>query len=134
MGRLVRMRLLVAGAGAVGGFLAARFLDGGHEVTVLVRPRRAAQIRKDGLKITSASGPRVLRPALITAEKVTAPYDAVVVAVKADALIEVMNHGRWMSLYGLPGKAVKYVFGNPQSRTPSCAAMCAPARRCRWRS
>jgi 2-dehydropantoate 2-reductase len=44
MGRPVRVRLLVAGAGAVGGFLAARFLGGGHDVTVLVRPRRAAQI------------------------------------------------------------------------------------------
>jgi 2-dehydropantoate 2-reductase len=85
------MRLLVAGAGAVGGFLAARFLDGGHDVTVLARPRRAAQLRNDGLKITGASGQRVLWPGVITAGKVTAPYETVMVAVKADALTGVMN-------------------------------------------
>ncbi|HEY6497186.1 MAG TPA: 2-dehydropantoate 2-reductase N-terminal domain-containing protein [Trebonia sp.] len=85
------MRLLLAGAGAVGGFLAARFLEGGHDVTVLVRPRRVALLREDGLTITSAAGTRVLRPTVVTAETVTASYEAVVVAVKADALTGLMN-------------------------------------------
>jgi 2-dehydropantoate 2-reductase len=85
------MRLLVVGAGAVGGFLAARFLDGGHDVTVLVRPRRAARLRQEGLVITGAPGPRVLRPGVVTAGEVTAPYDVVVLAVKAEALTAVMD-------------------------------------------
>jgi ketopantoate reductase len=36
------MRFLIAGPGAVGGFVAARLAEGGHDVTVLARPRRAA--------------------------------------------------------------------------------------------
>jgi 2-dehydropantoate 2-reductase len=88
------MRLLVVGAGAVGGFLAARFLDGGHDVTVLVRLRRAARLREEGLIITGASGPRVFRPAVITAAEVTEPYDVVVLAVKAEALTAVMDEIR----------------------------------------
>ena len=34
------MRLLFAGAEAVGGFLAARTVDAGYDVTVLVHPPR----------------------------------------------------------------------------------------------
>ncbi|MGH3415122.1 MAG: ketopantoate reductase family protein [Actinocrinis sp.] len=85
------MRLLIAGAGAVGGFLAARLLDGGHEVTVLARPRRAEVLRADGLAIREAGRVRTAQPRVITADEVTASYDAVVLAVKADALAGIMD-------------------------------------------
>jgi 2-dehydropantoate 2-reductase len=80
------MRLLFAGAGAVGGFLAARTLDAGHDVTVLVHPPRARQLRQAGLQLTGPGGTTVTRPHVLTAAELTDPFDVVVLAVKADVV------------------------------------------------
>ena len=40
------MRILVVGAGAVGGYFGGRLMQAGRDVTFLVRPRRAALIEK----------------------------------------------------------------------------------------
>ena len=50
------MRILVVGAGAVGGYFGGRLLQAGRDVTFLVRPRRAAELAKDGLTIRSPLG------------------------------------------------------------------------------
>ena len=47
------MRILVVGAGAIGGYFGGRLKDAGRDVTFLVRPRRAAQLAKTGLIIRS---------------------------------------------------------------------------------
>ena len=44
------MRLLVLGAGALGGYFGGRALEAGLDVAFLVRPRRAAQLARDGLR------------------------------------------------------------------------------------
>lgn len=84
------MRFLVAGAGAVGGFVAARLADAGHDVTVLVRPHRAAQLRDGGLRVASSAGTAVSHPSVVTAAELTPGYDAILLAVKSDALDQVM--------------------------------------------
>ena len=38
------MRILVVGAGAIGGYFGGRLLEAGRDVTFLVRPRRAAEL------------------------------------------------------------------------------------------
>jgi 2-dehydropantoate 2-reductase len=38
------MRVLVVGAGAIGGYFGGRLLQAGRNVTFLVRPQRAEQI------------------------------------------------------------------------------------------
>lgn len=38
------MRILVVGAGAIGGYFGRRLLEAGRDVTFLVRPRRAEQL------------------------------------------------------------------------------------------
>ncbi len=43
------MRVLVVGAGAIGGLIASQMALGGHEVTLVARARLAEQIRRDGL-------------------------------------------------------------------------------------
>ena len=43
------MRILVVGAGAIGGYFGGRLLQAGRDVTFLVRPRRAALLAKHGL-------------------------------------------------------------------------------------
>jgi len=45
------MRILVVGAGAIGGYFGGRMLQAGRDVTFLVRPRRAAELARDGLVI-----------------------------------------------------------------------------------
>ena len=85
------MRLLVVGAGSTGGYFGGRLTEAGRDVSFLVRPRRAAQLEAEGLKIVSPHGDVTVRPKLVTADAITAPYDAVLLAVKAyslDAAIE----------------------------------------------
>ena len=48
------MRVLVVGAGAVGGYFGGRLLQAGRDVTFLVRPRRAEQIRENGFAVRMA--------------------------------------------------------------------------------
>ena len=38
------MRVLVVGAGAIGGYFGGRMLQSGRDITFLVRPRRAAEL------------------------------------------------------------------------------------------
>jgi len=44
------MRILIVGAGAVGGYFGARLVQAERDVTFLVRPRRADQIKTFGVK------------------------------------------------------------------------------------
>ena len=50
------MKILVLGAGALGGYFGARLLEIGRDVTFLVRPGRAAQLKSDGLVVKSRKG------------------------------------------------------------------------------
>jgi 2-dehydropantoate 2-reductase len=85
------MRLLIAGPGAVGGFVAARLADGGQDVTILARPHRADQLRDNGLRLASQDGIRTVRTAVVTADELQSGYDAIVLAVKSSALDSVMD-------------------------------------------
>jgi 2-dehydropantoate 2-reductase len=80
------MRLLVVGAGATGGYFGGRLAEAGRDVTFLVRPRRAAQLREGGLQIVSPHGNITVRPQIATADAIDAPYDAVLLGVKAYSL------------------------------------------------
>src|SRR6266436_4955734 len=81
------MRILIVGAGAVGGRLA----QAGRDVTFLVRATRAKQLRQDGLRIISPHGDAVLTPKLVSAAEIDTPYDLVFVSVKAYALEAAMS-------------------------------------------
>jgi 2-dehydropantoate 2-reductase len=76
------MRLLVVGAGSTGGYFGGRLAQAGRDVTFLVRPARAAQLRETGLQIVSPHGDTTLHPRLITADGLEAPFDAVLLTVK----------------------------------------------------
>jgi 2-dehydropantoate 2-reductase len=90
-GQLSAGKFLVAGGGAVGGFVAARLADAGHDVTLLVRPGRAARLRDAGLRIADRDGSRVLWPSVVTADELTVGYQAIVLAVKSEDLDQLMN-------------------------------------------
>ena len=78
------MRVLVVGAGAVGGYFGGRLLQAGRDVTFLVRPRRAEQIAKNGFAIRVAAEPADdLAVRAIVSEQIEASYDLVLVGCKA---------------------------------------------------
>ncbi len=80
------MRILIVGAGATGGYFGGRLAQAGRDVTFLVRPGRAVQLARNGLQIVSPHGDVTLTPRLLVTGAATAPFDAVVLAVKAYAL------------------------------------------------
>jgi 2-dehydropantoate 2-reductase len=79
-----RVRILIVGAGAIGGYFGARLIAAGRDVTFLVRARRADQLRRDGLVVTSPLGDLHLpTPALTTAETLKDFYDLVILSSKS---------------------------------------------------
>lgn len=78
------MRILVIGAGALGGYFGGRLLAAGRDVTFLVRARRAEELAKSGLVIRSPVGDVSLpAPPTITAERLDRPFDLILLSCKA---------------------------------------------------
>jgi 2-dehydropantoate 2-reductase len=50
------MRICVIGAGAIGGFVGARFAFAGHEVSLVARGAHLRAIRERGLTLIEADG------------------------------------------------------------------------------
>lgn len=90
------MKILIIGAGALGGYFGARLAAIGQDVTFLLRPRRARQIAESGLIVQSPTfgdiviaAPNVTqREALATAQT---HYDAILVGCKAYDLDDTMD-------------------------------------------
>jgi len=88
------MRILVLGAGALGGYFGGRLQQAGAEVAYLVRPRRQAQLAADGLVIESPFGAARLSARTIAAGEATAGWDVILLTCKAydlDAAIEAIR-------------------------------------------
>jgi len=78
------MRVLVVGAGAIGGYFGGRLLAAGCDVTFLVRPRRAAELAAAGLVIRSPNGDVTLKnPPTVQADKLAEKFDVVLLSCKA---------------------------------------------------
>src|SRR5215813_11754050 len=78
------MRILVVGAGAIGGYFGGRLLQSGQDITFLVRPKRAAELASAGLVIKSPAGDVTLKnPPTVQADKLTEKFDVVLLSCKA---------------------------------------------------
>jgi 2-dehydropantoate 2-reductase len=77
------MRILVVGAGAIGGYFGGRLLEAGREVTFLVRPRRAAQLARTGLSVRSRFGDIDQPAPTVVAERIDRPFDVILLSCKA---------------------------------------------------
>ena len=78
------MRILVVGAGAIGGYFGGRMLAAGCDVTFLVRPRRATELANAGLIIKSPNGDVTLKnPPTVLADKLAEKFDVVLLSCKA---------------------------------------------------
>ncbi|MDE2200285.1 MAG: hypothetical protein KGJ41_14805, partial [Rhodospirillales bacterium] len=77
------MRILILGAGGIGGYFGGRLAHAGVDVTFLVRPRRAEQLAAHGLVIKSPLGDLALPVNTVTRDTVGPGYDAIIVSCKA---------------------------------------------------
>ena len=77
------MKILVVGAGGIGGYFGARLMETGQDVTFLVRERRKQQLEETGLNVESVHGDVRVKPKLATAQNPDGQYDLIVLTVKS---------------------------------------------------
>ena len=81
------MKILILGAGAVGGYWGARLTQAGIDTTFLLREKRAEKVRTEGLVVKSPKGDAVVPVKVVTKGPngtiEGGPYDVVVLACKA---------------------------------------------------
>src|SRR6185369_6570679 len=69
------MRILVLGAGAIGGYFGGRLVQAGGDVTFLVRERRAGQLRARGIVVKSPHGDFAVPARAVVRAGDAGPYD-----------------------------------------------------------
>ena len=85
------MKILVLGAGAVGGYFGGRMAEAGMDVTFLVREKRQKKLEKSGLIRKSPKGDFVTSPNLVTIDNVDKIYDVILFTNKAYDLDEILQ-------------------------------------------
>ena len=86
------MRILVVGAGAIGGYFGGRLLQAGRDVTFLVRPKRASELAAAGLIIKSPAGDVTLKnPPTVQADEISEKFDVVLLSCKAFDLADAIK-------------------------------------------
>jgi 2-dehydropantoate 2-reductase len=77
------MRIVIMGAGGLGGYFGARLAAAGNDVAFVARGAHLAAIKQNGLRVTSARGDLHLSDVVATDDPSTlAPADVVMIAVK----------------------------------------------------
>ena len=86
------MKILVFGAGVLGSLYAARLQDAGHDVTILARGKRVAQIREHGIVLLeSSSGLETsTEVAVVEALAPEDEYDLAIILVRKSQLADVL--------------------------------------------
>lgn len=77
------MKILIVGAGAIGGYFGGRLLEKGENVTFLVREKRKEILQKTNLKIESIHGNAELIPRLITVDEPVEIFDLILISTKS---------------------------------------------------
>jgi 2-dehydropantoate 2-reductase len=77
------LKILILGAGAIGGYVGGRLQQSGADVTFLVRPGRRAALARDGLVIKSTKGDVTQKAKTVDSGAEGGPYDVVILTCKA---------------------------------------------------
>ena len=80
------MKIVIAGAGAIGGYIGARLARAGADVVLFARGPHLEAMRTRGLRVTSAEGDFEVRPQVTGDLTTIGPADVVFLGVKAHAL------------------------------------------------
>src|ERR1041385_8379016 len=88
------MRFLIAGAGAIGGYIGAKLALASQDVTLFARGPHLEAIKHRGLRVHSADGAFEVRPKIIGDLADTGSVDVIVLGVKAHGLTQLAPHLR----------------------------------------
>ena len=77
------MKILILGAGAIGGYVGGRLQQSDADVTFLVRPGRQQALQRDGLVIKSPKGDITQKVKTVQKADEGGPYDIVLLTCKA---------------------------------------------------
>ncbi|MEK7702746.1 MAG: 2-dehydropantoate 2-reductase [Nitrospirota bacterium] len=84
-------KILIVGAGAIGGYFGGCLCRAGADVTFLVRPQTYLQISKNGLTIRTPPGDFVVYPKIIREVAEISRVDLIILSVKCYDLQEVLR-------------------------------------------
>lgn len=93
----------IVGAGAIGGWIAAKLALAGHPVSILARGETRQAIEQDGLTLTEQGESRTA-PVAVTGAEMVVPQDVVIIAVKAPSLADAAE-----AAHGMIGPATRIV-------------------------
>lgn len=80
------MRICVFGAGAIGGYMGVKLLQGGADVTFVARGAHLEAMRANGVKLISEGAETVVRPRLAASAAEAGPQDFVIITLKAHSI------------------------------------------------
>jgi len=80
------VRIVIAGAGAIGGYIGARLAKSGADVVLYARGPHLAAMRERGLRVISPDGDFEVKPAVTGDLETIGPADVVFLGVKAHGL------------------------------------------------
>ena len=82
------MKFLIAGAGAIGGYLGARMAQAGQDVTLFARGPHLRAMQERGLRVISGDGDFEVHPRVIGNLEEAGPMDVIFLGVKAHGLTQ----------------------------------------------
>jgi 2-dehydropantoate 2-reductase len=82
------MRTLIAGAGAIGGYIGAKMAKAGQDVTLYARGAHLAAMQERGLRVLSEEGDFEVKPNVIGSLENAGPFDVIFLGVKAHGLTQ----------------------------------------------
>jgi 2-dehydropantoate 2-reductase len=86
------MKFLIAGAGAIGGYLGALMARAGQDVTLFGRGPHLFAMQQRGLRVIGAGGDFEVHPRVIGNLEEAGPTDVIILGVKAHGLMQLAPH------------------------------------------
>ena len=77
------MKILIVGAGGIGGFFGAKLHQAGADITYLLREQRHQHIQSQGLTVETPRGSFTIRPRVVLANQLEPTYELIILACKA---------------------------------------------------
>jgi 2-dehydropantoate 2-reductase len=77
------MKILIVGAGGIGGFFGVKLHQAGADITYLLREKRLQHIQEHGLTVETPKGHFTIHPKMVLANQLEPVYDLIILACKA---------------------------------------------------
>ena len=77
------MKILIVGAGGIGGFFGAKLHQAGADITYLLREQRHQLIQSQGLTVETPRGSFTIQPRMVLANQLEPTYELIILACKA---------------------------------------------------